>query len=349
MYNLNCMKKFIFVVPLMAIFLLASCSENLGTPKPLEECSWEKISQVSKAGKANEWFKVGDTKKLQLKHQDANSNGIIDDGELYQTVRIVGINEDYTELPTDGSKPDSNKTIGITFEFVDLISDTNGYSLATQWNDTNDSNTANHNYLNSSIRYALNKKTGSGGCDRILWAQKGATEWSNESGGLYTDKSVLDMLPDELTKEGILKTPAKYINIYDDGWKEQTVEDKLFLLSPKEMGNTKDTEQEESHTTTYSYYKNAEDIKRVKKQIKGNDESTSFSEIPSGTGQTYEDTVHSYAGYNFKSDSNEGGFSWLRSPYTNDNGDAWSVYVDGYLSNYSVYSNAYAVAPAFCI
>ena len=184
------MKKIMFVISLMAISLLASCNSNkgLGTPKPLEECSWGKINQVSKAGKASEWFKVGDTKKLQLKHQDTNNNRIIDDGELYQTVRIIGINEDYTELPTDGSKPNPNKAIGITFEFVDLISDANGYSLATQWNDTNDISTANNNYLNSSIRYALNKKTGTDGCDHILWAQKEATEWSN----YYINKSELD-------------------------------------------------------------------------------------------------------------------------------------------------------------
>ncbi|MCQ2786925.1 MAG: DUF6273 domain-containing protein [Bacilli bacterium] len=344
------MKKFIFVIPFMALSLLASCSENLGTPKPLEECSWEKISQVSKAGKANEWFKVGDTKKLQLKHQDTNNNGIIDDGELYQTVRIIGINEDYTELPTDGSEPNPGKAIGITFEFVDLISDANGYSLATQWNDTNDTSTANHNYLNSSIRYALNKKTGTGGCDHILWAQKGATEWSNEPDGLYTNKSVLDMLPNELTKEGILKTPAKYININNgDGWKEETINDKLFLLSPVEMGRTEHTD-EEPHTATYSYYKDAENVDRVKKQIKSDEECTSHGEIQSGKGQTYEKTVYNFAGQNFKSDSTAGGFSWLRSPCTNDNGDAWSVYVDGHLSEaFYVNFRAQAIAPAFCI
>ncbi|MCQ2796103.1 MAG: DUF6273 domain-containing protein [Bacilli bacterium] len=338
------MKKFIFVMPLMALSLLTGCSENLGTPKPLEECSWEKISQVSKAGKANEWFKVGDTKKLQLKHQDTNNNGIIDDGELYQTVRIIGINEDYTELPTDGSKPDPGKAIGITFEFVDLISDANGYSLATQWNDTNDTGAANHDYRNSSIRKAL---TGEGN-GHILWAQY--TKEKNTSWSKTYTKSVLDMFPNELTKEGILKTPAKYINIYDGGWKEQIVEDKLFLLSPKEMCDTKDTEHEEPHTTTYSYYKDAEKINRVKKQIKGNDESTSFSEIPNSEGQTYGDKVSSYAGYNSKSDSTEGGLSWLRSPSTDGNVEAWSVYVDGdFSSSYEVYNSAQAVAPAFCI
>ncbi|MCQ2794945.1 MAG: DUF6273 domain-containing protein [Bacilli bacterium] len=344
------MKKLIFVIPLMTISFLASCNKGLGEPKPLEECSWEKISQVSKAGKAKEWFKVGDTKKLQLKHQDANNNGIIDDGELYQTVRIIGINEDYTELPTDGNEPDPSKAIGITFEFVDLISDANGYSLVTQWNDTKDTSTANNNYLNSSIRYALNKRTGSSGCDHILWAQKGNNHWSNESDGLYTDKSVLDMLPDELTKDGILKTPAKYVNIYDGGWKEQIVEDKLFLLSPKEMGNTEDTEHEESHTTTYSYYKDAEKINRVKKQIKGDEEYTAHNEIPSGKGQIYGDKVSNYAGYNSKSNSTEGGVSWLRSPSTDGNVEAWSVYVDGdFSSSYEVYNSAQAIAPAFCI
>ena len=158
------------------------------------------------------------------------------------------------------------------------------------------------------------------------------------------------MLPNELTKDGILKTPAKYVNIYDGGWKEQTVEDKLFLLSPKEMGNTEDTEHEESHTTTYSYYKDAEKINRVKKQIKGDEEYTAHNEIPSGKGQIYGDKVSNYAGYNSKSNSTEGGVSWLRSPSTDGNVEAWSVYVDGdFSSSYEVYNSAQAIAPAFCI
>ncbi|MCQ2796017.1 MAG: hypothetical protein MJ213_01725 [Bacilli bacterium] len=218
----------------------------VGTIKTLEECSWSEINEISTSGLADKYFTLGEEKKVQLKHQSGN---------IYQTVRIIGFNQDYTELPKGGGNPDPNKVIGITFEFVNSICDDQGYSIATQWDDTDAEKGSNYNFLDSSVRKALTK-TGNG---HILWAKKGATSWSNEPGGLYTDKSVLEMLPDELTEEGILKTPAKYINIWnknlepEEGWEEQVVNDKLFLLSPAEMGRI-GHEQEEPHTVTYSLY-----------------------------------------------------------------------------------------------
>ncbi len=333
-----------------------------GFNKSLEECTWAQINEISTSGRAKEFFSIYDPsqptlncKRVQLKHQDTAGDGAdkISEGELYQTVRIIGFNEDYTELPPDGGDPDPENAIGITFEFADLISDQFGYSLSTQWNDANDKDSSNYNYLDSSLRMALvGKKQDKG---HILWAQKERTEWSNEPSGLYTDKSVLDMLPDELTKEGILKCPAKYINIYNTelatpAWEEQVVNDKLFLLSPKEIGNTVNIQFEEPHTTLYSYYKNAKDIDRVKKQIKGDDPFVPdpIPVIPKGKGQSVDDRILNYAGYN---NALGGGITWLRSPYTNFSDFAWYVNSAGYPSNAGtyVYDRVFAIAPAFCI
>lgn len=335
---------------------------SLPAKESLDAYTWSEISTISGLGLADKFFKVYDpnnhpelsTKKVQLKHQDSKGDGadVISDGEIYQTVRIIGINQDCTDL----DHPDETK-IGITFEFADLISDNLGYSLATQWNDTAEEVYGdNYNYFDSSIRMALVNEKPVGGAGHILWAQKGNDHWSNESGGSYTNKSVLDMLPDELTKEGILKTPAKYINIWNDkkqpeaGWEEQTINDKLFLLSPAEMGRT-GHEYEEPRTTAYSYYDGAVDEDRIKKQIKGNAEPCKEPrEIPGDKGQTCQERVYNAAGFNWSADSSGGGFSWLRSPVTDSTGAAWGISYDGSFYHWHlVYNIASAVAPAFCI
>ncbi len=115
-------------MPLLALSLLTSCNN----PEPLEECTWEKISAISKAGNASEWFKVGDEKTVEVNGQP-------------HKVRIIGFNQD---------KDLNNKPIGITFEFVNLISDSNGCSLATLWNEgiKTKLGEASFDYLNSSIR-----------------------------------------------------------------------------------------------------------------------------------------------------------------------------------------------------
>ncbi|MCQ2795652.1 MAG: InlB B-repeat-containing protein [Bacilli bacterium] len=320
----------------------------------LDAYPWSEISQLSEMGLADKYFDIYDPekpelncKRVQLQHQDTAGDGadVISDGELYQTVRIIGFNEDYTKLPTDGSDPDPSKAIGITFEFADLISDTYGYSLATYWEDTSDDNTANHDYKNSSIHKALTK----GGGGDLHWFEKEGVEFSTDS--KYADTSVLDMLPNELKEEGILKTTAKYINIYNSelatpAWEEQTVEDKLFLLSPVEMGKASH-EHEEPSTTTYTYYKGADDNDRIKHQIKGLDGAIpNRIEVSSGK---YVGSKSSYAGVNNKITPNYGCYLWLRSPRTNESDRAKSVDASGEVVDN--YTNVYAmpIAPAFCI
>ncbi|MCQ2792397.1 MAG: hypothetical protein MJ208_02615, partial [Bacilli bacterium] len=99
---------------------------------------------------------------------------------LRHKVRLIGVDKDCTDV----AKPEDTK-IHTTWEFVNLISDSNGYSLAAQWNDTNNIGTVNHEYTESTIHYALNGEN----VNNVLWAQKEATTWSSDY-----KCSVLDML-----------------------------------------------------------------------------------------------------------------------------------------------------------
>lgn len=336
-----------------------------GINKTLEEFTWAEINEISTIGRADDFFDIYDSskptlncKRVQLKHQDKNGNGVIDEDEVYQTVRIIGINEDCADI----NNPEETK-IGLTFEFADLISDEDGYSLATQWHDVSylTSYTTSQNYQNASIRKALVKEGGG----HILWAKKEAVDWDND---IYYNKSVLDMLPDDLTKVGILKSPCKYVNTFCHvpgdiqdmwWWEEQIINDKLFLLSPAETGRT-GHEEEEPSTTVYSYYEGHTedgDPIRLKSQIKSADIYSVPTTIPIGSGQSYSSfDVYNFAGISsvFSELTPPSGHFWLRSPDVDDteiaHGEAWSLLFSGHLaSDQNICSRAFAIAPAFCI
>lgn len=299
-----------------------------------------------------DWYKNQDYIDGLAKKGEKDKSFITVNGGITHPLKVNGLNHTVRLIGTKEDKDKVANDISTTWEFANLISDDNGCSLATQWNDTNEI-TSNYNYLNSSVRYALNKKTGEGGCDHILWAQKEATAWSTNP--LYKNKSVLDMLGAE--NDGFvdaLKTPSKNINInYGNTWEEKTVEDELFLLSPAEMGRTGHAD-EEATTATYSYYNGATNPNRVKKQV-NNEESynpssgdkPTISYVPE-SGQVYTGSVNNCAGYN-KTEAKYGGNSWLRSPRTNYDNNSWGVGLSGLISNVPVCSTAYPVAPAFCI
>ncbi|MCQ2795416.1 MAG: DUF6273 domain-containing protein [Bacilli bacterium] len=288
--------------------------------KSLENSSWDEIAEISATGRANEFFRVSDTKKVQLQYQSGN---------IYQTVRIIDFNKD---------KDPNGNNLGITFEFADLISDANGYSLASLWQNTSTTEGSNYNYIDSTIRKNLTGK----GRGSIMWYEKGSGTVSKE----YTT-SVYDMLPDDLTEEGILKTTRKKVNLHTTGdWVETDVDDKLFLLSVSEMKYQTDYAEVGE---PYEYYKNADTEKadpiRIKQQVKGSADAlidvTPITESAYGSGS-------SYAGYN-SSAVGEGGRSWLRSPTIRYRDAAWMCKSDGDLANVYVYRCASATAPAFCI
>lgn len=250
-------------------------------------------------------------------------------GQIHR-VRLIGV--DHDDLATGGKAH-------TTWEFMDILSDSDGYSYGIVWNDTNDTGSANYDYTNSSIRKALN---GTGNATKFLWARKGQTTFDSES------RTVLQMLPTSL--QNAIKTVKKQVNVNSGGtWGLVEFTDKLFLLATKEMGYSS---QDAEDLPTYKFYEghtSQTDAIRIKKQINGTEVLTSSSQIPSGSGQLYQGTVYNYAGYNYKADDTGGGVYWTRSPYVSSSYSAWYVYRDGNLIDNLVYSTASGVAPAFCL
>lgn len=283
----------------------------------LEECSWQEIKFLVNNNLADKIFNIGDEKTVMVNNQE-------------HKVRIIGFNHD-----TDSS----GNRCGITFEFVDLISDENGYSLAGLWKNTNTTTNANFDYPNSTIRKNLTGK----GSGVLSWYEKGGTTHSSRS------TSVLEMLPNDLldvmcdvkklvkTKEGI-----------SSNWVDTEFVDKLFLLATSEKGFTSSIGD---GYPVYDFYRNhteQTDEVHVKQQVKKGDGA--LGDGTSITDTDYrEGTKKSYAGHNNPTDGH-GSIYWLRTPNTDYAVRAWCVWHDGKVSdNLSVYNYAFCVAPAFCI
>ncbi|MCQ2792779.1 MAG: InlB B-repeat-containing protein, partial [Bacilli bacterium] len=262
----------------------------------LELFNWDEISDISKAGYASTLFEVGEEKTIKV-------------NEIDQKVRIIGF--DHDDLMNGECKA------GITFEFVNLLSDKNGYSLATLWDTKRGADSNSNNFLNSDLRYALEKKPEyrkSG----LHWYTKDSAEQS-----LIVD-SVIDMLPNDLVNN--LQVAKKYVATTRMHWTDYIIEHydaKVFVLTYTEMTNTIDIRSRaEGHI--YDYYRSHDDnASRIKHQVKWHE----------GANTTETDIVDlgysakSYAGYNNATDS-YGGLYWLPSPYgdttarsINDNGN----------------------------
>jgi len=259
------------------------------------------------------------------------------------TVRLIGINHDNDK---------NGNQLHTTWEFSNLISDSTGYSLGYQWNDTNDQATANNDYLNSSIRKVL---CGNGNFSSTVYCStKASTKVDTptwDSTYTYTtskNNTVLSMLPKELTD--VLKTAKKTVRTGSDLSTTSTFNDKLFMLSATEMGSTSESKDEGN---VYSYYNGATNDKRIKKQIKGAEGClTNYKQIDYNAQNPttkYTNYIWSWAGCN-NSTKGHGGNYWLRSSYFESNGkQARDISVHGEIIQSNAFSFATAVAPAFCL
>lgn len=149
------------------------------------------------------------------------------------------------------------------------------------------------------------------------------------------------MLPSELktrikTVKKEIATGSSYtVNNYDA---------KVFALTYREM-----TKEGGSSTrvegTTYQYYVDHDDnSSRIKHQVKWYEGATTKNT------EIIDLNWHpsNYAGYNNDS-TDSGGYYWIASPDIDGSSVAIRINADGYLACDSIYSVAYAVAPAFCI
>lgn len=282
-----------------------------------------------------------------LKGSDVTKEG----GEV-QTITINKVKHKVHLVGVDQDVDINDNKIHTTWEFVNPISDENGLSIATQWNDTNNAETAGADYLNSTIRKALN---GTGNADHFLWSQAGENGWSDT----YT-KPVIDMLPKDFVSA--LKAPKKYATCYNSGtsqWEDRVIAtngvcDKLFLPSLAEIGWHYLDPQQQEHQFTYSYYlpeKYQHDLRRVKPFI--NEEDVFVVQyllyIRSDAGQEYSNAVINRAGYT-RDESEMGAMVWYRSPNTNTTNQIFDLMYDTVTNaGESACACANCVAPMFCL
>lgn len=290
--------------------------------KTLEECSWNEISTISSKGKdfaASYFGPITSTSPLTKTVMVNNQP---------HTVRIIGYGQDVDK---------NGQEIGITFEFANLISDAYGYSLATYWKNTNTTDGSNSDYRDSSIRKAL---TNEGNGD-LNWFEKDSKSFSTN----LANKSVLDMLPSDLSS--VLKTVKKTVNVKSDTtWTPTDFNDKLFLLSPEELGYTSASVEEATPYTFYKEHSEVTDAIRIKAQVKGEKGARTVALSGSDLAGAYTGTKYSYAGYH----NGQGAFLWLRSPGAGSTDEAWYVRPGGSVyGDFRVYGYAFGVAPAFCI
>ncbi|MCQ2795191.1 MAG: InlB B-repeat-containing protein [Bacilli bacterium] len=205
------------------------------------------------------------------------------------TVRIIGFNHD--------DLADGSGKAGITFEFADVITkDSKEEAYTTKWDTPN-----NSDYRKSILNNFLNNET------------EGTT-------------SVINMLPDDLSEEGIIKSVNKLVGVSETQTRGKftatSFETKLFSLAYHEIHNPDSRPVTPNETNgIYEYYEghggdtDEDNIYRVKKIVDGGD------------------------GVSF----------WLRSPAMNFLTDAFRVLTGGALGYGQVTTRECAVAPAFCI
>lgn len=246
-------------------------------------------------------------------------------------VRLIGI--DHDDLAGGSGK------VHTTWQFTNLLSDSNGYSLSALWQDTGEGRlTANYDFPNSTLRKCLDGL----GNGTLAWYTKGGATKSTT----YI-KPVIEMLPSGL--QNVLKNVSKPIGVYQSGsyFVVSSYNTKVFLLSHYEITyDSGSFEYALPEGTQYAYWQTHDTVTdRIMRQLKGSEGAlttyTSITDPLWGSGS-------SYAGYNNPTAGN-GGIQWLRSPYTSGGIYSWMVYVTGDLYSYGAYDTACAVAPCFCI
>lgn len=296
-----------------------------GFGKKLQECNWSEINEISTTGRAKEFFSIGEEKVITVNKQP-------------HRIRIIGFNH-------DALSSDTSKTAGITFEFANLLSDEDGYSLATPWDSEAGDNSNNYNFLNSNLRKAFDGNAETS----IFWARKGQSSEATEEP--YYHKTVLDMLPTDLKK--VLKEVRKEVAIYNTDKNEYEVNkmDYDTTIFPLSYAETNETSSEEVLTegSIYEFYKpdeSNEEAKRIKYQVKWHDGAIKYDQQP-----IIDSRGVNSAGYNDEAEE-YGGFYWLRSPKVkgyNYSTNVYYGYYNGDISTILCHRSLQGIAPAFCI
>lgn len=122
------------LVPLLTASFLASCN-SAKNKKWYEYNDWWNYCSSGKNGEQAMTDDIG-------KEVNVTVNGQV------HKVRLIGVEHDVLS-------DDTTKKAHCTFEFSNLLSDSNGYSLATLWNTKDGTSSTNYDYENSDLRTAL--------------------------------------------------------------------------------------------------------------------------------------------------------------------------------------------------
>ena len=199
---------------------LAGCNGNytygIQQPVSFSSDSWETIADNVKAGNLSK-YKVGDTKEIALTgytNRESNSKG------LY-TVRIANTTTE------ECKNLDSQSACGFVIEFVDIITHHNMNPSGT--------------YKGVTYNYGWNKDG---------WPASEMYKFLNDTTD-STITSIYESLPQDLQK--VIK-PTQVVSSHGKSDSSNfTSEDKLYLLSTKEVWGSQDTSNQ--YTRQLDYYK----------------------------------------------------------------------------------------------
>lgn len=177
------------------------------------EASWELINFISTSEYVQKFFKVGQTRNIQV-------------GNLNYEIRIIDLNHD--------SMADEDKKAGLTIEFSNVICNDDGTAYKDKFSDYFVGNYNNETYDN------------------------------------YLSNDFFEKLPTDLSD--YIKTVKKRVCEINPG-DDKNIRAKVFALSYEELGLS-NSEREHKEGTAYTYYKDADDNKRIKNNL--NSEATGY-------------------------------------------------------------------------
>lgn len=259
-------------------------------------------------------------------------------GQMHE-VRLIGLNHDVLA--------DGNGVAHCTFEFANLISDSNGHSLATPWNWKDKKSSTNHDFLNSNLRKAIDGE----GNGELRWYERDF----NTKSTTYTEP-VLEMLPDAL--KSVLKTIKKPITLYNETESKYYINTddyitQLFPLSVTEEGYETSRVLEGGDGEVYEYYKQEKKKNSngffAKHQV---DYSEPFSHNPPIEDPDVDwSPTHNLAGDNkLTKDSAEwNGERWFRSSNIDEQDIVFRTNNEASVVDPPVHQEVVAVSPGFCI
>ncbi|MCQ2753317.1 MAG: InlB B-repeat-containing protein [Bacilli bacterium] len=191
-------------------------------PWSSDDPSTTTINSISSSGLAPYLFYIGEEKTVKV-------------NDLDHQVRIIDFNHDLDVY---------NNSVGITFEFVNVISDSDGDAEITPWEVKGEDRSTNYNFPHSTLNYLLN----------------------------YDEYSVLSKIDSGLVS--VIKTVNKYVGLDKSYSTEFPYTTQLFPLAHDEITDVPDEEKTpKGEGTLYAYYNHPEETeqeaneRRIKKDL----------------------------------------------------------------------------------